>query len=300
MSSAPGLGSEAARVIADFCAEQFESCRAGRFGFDLDGLISILRSVVERWNAAASGGEVQQFLSALHLEELVLTRGCAAGSDPAWDEFLTRYRAPLYSAAYKIAPEESVARELADSLYAELYGISDSGSVRASKLLYYSGRGSLEGWLRTVLAQEYVNRHRKTRRDTSLEQQLEQGKQFSAPPQTPTPPIDDRIDQATAAEIAVLDAEERFVLASYFLDGRKLAEIARVLGVHESTISRKLDRTTATLRKRIRKRLIDGGMSSREADEAMQEVDVRDLQVPLEKNLRQETKGSTFYKGSEP
>ena len=299
MSSAPGLGSEAARVIADFCAEQFEPCRAGRYGFDLDGLVSIVSAVVERWNANVGGAEVRQFLSALHLEELVLTRACAAGSDAAWDEFLSRYRSPLYGAAYKIAPEEATARELADSLYAELYGISDSGTVRASKLLYYSGRGSLEGWLRTVLAQEFVNRHRKTRRETSLDQEVEQGKQFSAPPQTPDPPADVRIDQATAAEIATLDAEERFILASYFLDGRKLAEIGRLLGVHESTISRKLERSTAALRKRIRKRLIDGGMSAREADEAIQDVDVRDLQVPLEKSLRQESNGTTFYKGSD-
>lgn len=300
MSSAPGLGSDAARVIAEFCAEQFEACGAQRFGFDRDGLIALLTPVVERWNGNAGAAEVQQFLAALHLQELVLTRGCAAGSDAAWDEFLTRYRSPLYSTAYKIAPDEATARELADSLYAELYGISDSGTVRASKLLYYSGRGSLEGWLRTVLAQEYINRHRKTRRETSLDEEVEQGKQFSAPPQTPDPPADDRVNRATAAEIGTLDADERFILASYFLDGRKLAEIGRVLGVHESTISRKLERITASLRKQIRKRLIDQGMSVREADEAMQDVDVRDLQVPLEKSLRQESKDTTFYKGSEP
>ena len=114
MSSAPGLGSDAARVIAEFCAEQFEACRAGHFGFDRDGLIALLNTVVERWNANAGEADVQQFLSALHLQELVLTRGCAAGSDAAWDEFLSRYRSPLYSAAYKIASDESTARELAE------------------------------------------------------------------------------------------------------------------------------------------------------------------------------------------
>lgn len=300
MSSAPGIGSEAARVVAEFCAEHLETSGAGRFGLGLDDLIALLTTVVGRWNAAAEAGEVRQFLAVLHLEELVLTRACAAGNDTAWEQFLTRYRAALYSTAYKIAPDEASARELADSLYAELYGVSDSGKVRASKLLYYSGRGSLEGWLRTVLAQEYVNRHRRTRRETSLDEAVEQGQQFSSPSKPGDPPADDRIDQATAAEIAALDAEERFLLASYYLDGRKLAEIARVLGVHESTISRKLERTTTALRKRIRKRLIDGGMSASQAEECMQDTDVRDLELPLEKTLRQDSKGPTFYKGSEP
>ena len=46
-------------------------------------------------------------------------------------------------------------------------------------------------------------------------------------------------------------AEDRFILASYYLDGRTLAEIARTLAVHESTISRKLDKLAKSLRKQI-------------------------------------------------
>ena len=41
------------------------------------------------------------------------------------------------------------------------------------------------------------------------------------------------------------------VLAAYYLDGRTLAEIARMLGVHESTISRKVDKLAKSLRKKI-------------------------------------------------
>ena len=100
---------------------------------------------------------------------LVLARACAAGNDRAWEIFLNRYRATLYESAYKIAKEESAARGLADSLYADLYGVNEKGRQRASKLLYYQGRGSLQGWLRTVVAQEYVNRYRSTKREISLD-----------------------------------------------------------------------------------------------------------------------------------
>ncbi|WP_049762022.1 RNA polymerase sigma factor [Candidatus Korobacter versatilis] len=300
MSSAPGAGPEIAQAITAFCAQQFGACGAAKFEISREELSGIVSAVVGKWNASASSAEVQAFLGALRVEELVLTRACAAGNNTAWELFLNRYRAVLYGAAYKIAGDDATARELADSLYAELYGVSEKGAERSSKLLYYSGRGSLEGWLRTIVAQEYVNRYRRTRRETSLEEQVEEGKQFEATPSAPDPPPDNRMDHAISAEIAALHAEDRLLLATYFLDGRKLAEIARVQRVHESTISRKLERVTGLLRKRIRKRLIDGGMSPRQADEAMGELDVRDVQVPIEKSLRQEPGGGTFYKGSEP
>jgi RNA polymerase sigma-70 factor (ECF subfamily) len=78
------------------------------------------------------------------------------------------------------------------------------------------------------------------------------------------------------------------ILSSYYLDGRTLAEIARMLGVHESTISRKLDKLAKSLRKQIVTALTKGGMSRRQAEEAL-EVDVRDLQVDIRRSLAQET-----------
>jgi RNA polymerase sigma-70 factor len=299
MSSAAGTGSERAGAIARFCAEHFEGSHATDFGLDLEGFTAIVAAVVE--HCQPTDAELEQLLSSLRLEELVLTRACADGNNTAWERFLNRYRPTLYSAAYKVASDEASARELADSLYASLYGVSEGGKEGSSKLMYYSGRGSLEGWLRTVVAQEYVNRYRRGRRETSLDEAVEQGRQFEAPAAPNVPAADQRLDTALASEIAALEPEERFLLASYFLDGRTLAEIGRLMRVHESTISRKLERATATLRKRVRKRLIDSGMSSRQTDELMQEVDVRDIQLPLAKSLRQETQSPTFYKeGREP
>ncbi len=130
---------------------------------------------------------------------------------------------------------------------------------------------------------------------------IEDGKQFPAAEPAETVPHDPRIAAATASELNALDAEDRFLLAAYYLDRRTLAEIAKLLRVHESTISRKLDRAATGLRKRIRKRLIAAGMSARRADEAMQDVDVRDLSVNVRETLRQGTREASFYqeKGGE-
>ena len=209
---------------------------------------------------------------------------------------MARYREPLFTAAYKIAGEESRGRDLADSVYAELYGISAEGRERKSKLLYYHGRGSLEGWLRTVLAQEYVDRFRKTKRETSLDEQVEGGRQFAAPPTNGAAPPTFQVDLATSEALAGLPAEDRFVLASYFIDGRSLAEIASLLRVHESTISRRIQRLVNGLRGEIEKKLVAGGMSARQVHEALETVDVRDMAVNIPAALQQETPKTSFYK----
>ncbi len=234
MASSPEpvpINSAAVRL---FAAEHFAESGAARFGIDVAGLAEMLTEVLRQRGAlpliptqGMSGApSAEEALRTLHLEELVLTRACMAGHNGAWELFLTRYRVLLFDAAHAIAHDESTARVLADSLYAELYGLSVRGEVRASKLRYYLGRGSLGGWLRTVVAQEYVNQYRRTRRETSLDAELEQGRQFAAET-AETPASDTRVDHATAAELASLGSEERFLLASYFLDRRTLAEIAK-------------------------------------------------------------------------
>jgi len=80
------------------------------------------------------------------------------------------------------------------------------------------------------------------------------------------------------------------------LDQRTLADIGRQLRVHESTVSRKLERLAHELRKRVRKRLVLTGLNARRCDELMHELDVRDLDVNVAKTLRQEAPRSTFYK----
>jgi RNA polymerase sigma-70 factor (ECF subfamily) len=295
MASAPisQPASQTAAAVQEFAAGHYAESGAARFGIDVAGLASLLAEALNQRGTAEP--ETKAALESLRLEELVLARACMAGHEGAWELFLTRYRGAMYEVAYKVARDEAAGRALADSLYAELYGLTGHGEVRASKLRYYLGRGSLAGWLRTVLAQEYINQYRRTRRETSLEAAVEDGAQFAAsePDQSCADP---RVDAATTAELESLEAEQRFLLASYYLDRRTLAEIARLLRVHESTVSRKLERATAGLRKGIRKRLMQSGMTARQADEAMQDVDVRDLQVKVSESLRQDRGGLPFYK----
>lgn len=263
-------------------------------GLKREDFAAILCEVAVKYlPAGASEGEVKSFLVTLRLEELALARACAAGSNSAWEVFLTRYREKLYQSALRIAREDSSARDLADSLYAELYGTNLRGGERVSKLASFTGRGSLEGWLRTVLSQEFVNRYRRTKRLVSLDEENEEGERFAAPEPEPATTSDSRLESATDEALAALPSDDRLVLAAYYLDGRTLAEVARMLGVHESTISRKVDKLAKALRKKILAGMMQRGLSRRQAEEAL-DVDVRDVQVNIRRSLAQESPAGAF------
>ncbi|MGC2185829.1 MAG: sigma-70 family RNA polymerase sigma factor [Terriglobales bacterium] len=283
---------EASAGLESMVTELYE--KSGKSGLSREQFGAVLNEVAARYLPAdASSRQTAELYASLRVEELALARACAAGQERAWEVFMARYREKLYDIAAYIAKESSAARELADTLYADLYGTTTRDGQRISKLASYTGRGSLEGWLRTVMAQEFVNRFRRQRRLVSLDEESEDGRQFAATDSGPTPVVDPRVEAATDEVLSRLAPEDRFILASYYLDGRTLAEIARALAVHESTISRKLDKLARAVRKQIVVALERKGMSRRQAAEAL-EVDVRDLQVNIRERLAQESAAQTF------
>jgi len=271
----------------------FQRSGAAAYGITAEQFTNILEEIQRKYQPNASTDEAAEFFAGLRLEELALARACAAGDERAWQDFIHRYRQKLHSIALSITRDGAHAADLADSLFADLYGLNARDGVRNSKLVFYTGRGSLEGWLRTVMAQEFINRYRKQKRDVSLEEQAEEGTQFAAPQSEPALVSDPRLEAVTDEALAELSSEDRFVLASYYLDQRTLAEIARTLGLHESSISRRLDRLSAGLRKRILAGLRERGMSHAQATEVL-ETDVRDVQVDLRKRLTQDSGGKSF------
>jgi RNA polymerase sigma-70 factor (ECF subfamily) len=294
MSELQAQSGELPAELMPLAAELYRKSGGQEIGLSAAEFSALLCAISAKYlPAAATAGDQKALLSSLRIEDLALAHACAAGHEGAWEVFLTRFREKLYDVAAYITREASSARELADSLYADLYGVNLRDGKRVSKLTFYTGRGSLEGWLRTVLAQEYVNRYRKQRKLVSLDEESEEGVQFAAPEPPPATADDNRVAAITDQALAELPAEERFILAAYYLDDQTLAQIARTLGVHESTISRKLDRLAKSLQKSILAGLVKAGMSRRQAQEAM-EVDVRDLTVNIRRSLTQESPAATF------
>jgi RNA polymerase sigma-70 factor, ECF subfamily len=223
----------------------------------------------------------ETFWRGLHLEELALARGCALGRESAWRRFLAQYREQLTRAAVEMTRSAALGEELAGALYSELFGLTEREGRRWSPLLRYSGRGSLMGWLRAILAQRRVNQYRKTGRETELGE-MEPAAAVSEPPEL------ERVEDLRLAIKMTLNeasAEERFLLSAYYLDQHTLHEISGVLRVHEATISRKLKRATDRLRKHLLRTLKARGLSRRAAEEALG-IDPRDVDINLRKLLQ--------------
>ncbi len=291
MSSGPRPIETAALLVRDL----FEKSSGYRYGLSELDFRCILEQVAAKYLPGAPQPQREQFWRELKVEELALARACAAGHECAWQAFLARYREKLYDIARGITKEDSQARDLADSIYGDLYGTAERDGQRVSRLNFYMGRGSLEGWLRTVVAQEFVNRYRKRKRLVSLEEQTEDGVQFSAAVPDPPHAPDSRLGAAVDDALGRLAAEDRLILAAYYLDDRTLTEIGKLVGVHESTVSRRLEKLLKALRKQVMAGLVAKGMNRAQAEEAL-EADVRYLHVDVGGKL-QENRPAAFQQG---
>jgi len=222
------------------------------------------RSTAHRFKDAPSGDKtIETYLRTLHVSDLALARACSAGNSAAWEFFLTRFRPELYRAARAIAGDDANARELADSLYADLYGLSESQGRRKSLFDYFHGQSKLSTWLRAVLAQRHVDEIRRARRTQSLEddagaERREASTLATATHASANAPIDPErakylaiLQAALTAALGSLDSRDRLRLAYYYVDDHTLAEIGRLLGEHEATVSRKLERTRKAVRRRV-------------------------------------------------
>jgi RNA polymerase sigma factor (sigma-70 family) len=195
----------------------------------------------------------------LRLEDLALATACAEGHADAWDHFVLEYRPHLYRVADALDPSGG-ARELADSLYGELYGVDERGEACQSLLRYFHGRSSLRTWLRAVLSQRYVDRIRAESRRTELPEELpdEAG---SAPADLECVEYVELLGMALAAAVDRLEPRDRMRLACYYLQRLTLAETGRLLHEHEGTVSRQLARTRKMVRARAEVHLKDKGLT---------------------------------------
>jgi RNA polymerase sigma-70 factor (ECF subfamily) len=240
--------------------------------------------------------DLERYLAGLHLEDLALACACAAGDADAWEYFVREHRPLLYRAADAIDPTGG-ARDLADSLYADLFGIRHAGAEARTLFRYFHGRSSLITWLRSVLAQRHVDRLRADRRTEALPE--DDSPAALAAPALATDPDSARYSElvraALAHVIAGLAARDRLRLACYYGQQLTLAQTGRLLGEHEATASRGLAKTRRDIRSGVEAELRDKrGLTDAEVARCFEcitedpgSLDLRDMfDAPPEPSLR--------------
>lgn len=246
---------------------------------DEDALVPRVRAALEKYLLAAEpdapAPAVNEFIDALHADDLCLIVACERGDQGAWSDLVERFGATVRSASRQAASNEDAAEDLAQSIWAELHGlrVREDGKP-AGKIAYYSGRGSLGGWLRAVVGQLAIDQHRKSARLVQTEEDADFDRlardahggdeAFSTPSSAPDPEhalAENRaardVEAALAQALGELGPEDRLLVKLYYFDGLRLREAGAVLGVHEATASRRLTRVHAEVRRSVEAILVE-------------------------------------------
>jgi RNA polymerase sigma-70 factor (ECF subfamily) len=203
-------------------------------------------------------------------DDLELARLCAEGDERAWERFVREYRPILYRAADALDRTQG-AREIADSLYADLYGIRAAAGERESLLRYYQGRSSLATWLRAVLVQRYVDRVRVQRKMEALPDEESPGRSEEPDPERTRYVA--LVREALGRAVSALRARDRLRLGCYYVQELTLAETGRVMNESEATASRALARSRKAIRHEIERQLrVEARLSDRQIAECFASV----------------------------
>jgi len=312
--------------------EMFARCarNAPNFGEIEECFKNSLKKTVQKYLSTASfetptTKEITDFLQQIQADDLFLAMACANGNERAWWEFDQQHRAYLERVARHLARTEIDAQEVVDTVYVELYGTRVVDGERVSKFATYSGRGSLRGWLRTVIWHSLVDLHRASHDEVSLDEMTENvGESYTHASFANTnlggedemieQIAKDRYRKATLTAIenafASLDNHEKLLLLYYHVEDLKLREIARMVEnsasplrdwfqrksanresnpdsrIHESTIMRWLEKSYAKVLKLFRTELRSIHNLSEEEVEICLELATQDLASPnLYRNL---------------
>lgn len=303
--------------------EIFASCSANAPNFGVTREVfgtSITNSLVRFLNAPvktpATDDEVIEFLGQLQSDDLFLAIACSNGNERAWWEFDQQHRRYLERVARQLAKTDVDAQEVVDCVYVELYGTRVVDGARLSKFATYSGRGSLRGWLRTVIWHSLVDLHRASHDEVSLDEMTETVGEGAAhttfavtPHRGEATMVDeiarDRYRRVTIdsleAAFSSLDEHEKLLLLYYHVEQLKLREIARLVEneasplrgwfqrklqsreknpsgrIHESTVMRWLDKSYSKVLKHFRSELETMHCLSTEEIEICLELATQDL-----------------------
>ncbi len=265
-------------------------------------LLSVAEKYVLKHDPAAAATTINTFLDGLHADELCLVMACERGDQAAWTDLFEGFSATVRSAARAASSNEAMADDLAQSIWAELHGLkAREDGTAAGKLAYYSGAGSLGGWLRAVVGQLAIDQHRKQAKvvQTEEDSDLDRLVLSEAEPdgahafQSAASPEDLLAGNLAAADVekalgqamSELADEDRLLMKLYYFEGLRLREAGAVLGVHEATASRRLTRIHGEVRQRVEGILMkEHGWTKSEANRSLAEV-AEHLQTELEPML---------------
>jgi RNA polymerase sigma-70 factor len=229
--------------------EQGYRCH-GDLGMDCEAFAGRLLGIARKYlGPEAPWIAITNFVGKLHTDDLYLTSGCARNSEAAWHRFHSMYRKCVQSLFHYVWAQADAAHELADLTMIDMFLPDRSGD---SRIASYDGRSTLTTWLRVIVSNRAINeRQRMWNRmqrvepsadiaDTDALRTVESGLQ--------TKRYEGVFRDSLWSVCLELTAQERLILLWRYEEGLQLGQIARLLGVHQSTVTRQLERLMKRMR----------------------------------------------------
>jgi RNA polymerase sigma-70 factor (ECF subfamily) len=215
-------------------------------------------------------GDVALLLEHLRPRDLLIALGAIQGNPAARVRLETMLRGVVARATQGINLIDTTHDDLVhDVLTKLLFGnVSETSPASEPRLLFYSGRGSLEAWLGVTLTREAMNALRKPTVPTSPMSEFDidgmvrdkEDPAFHALRARAAPAVQAAIHQA----ISSCDEADRALLAMHLVDGLTIDAIAASFGLNKSSVSRRI----ARIRTQIFQTARDSIMSTLSLDDA--------------------------------
>lgn len=199
------------------------------------------------------------FVKSLHGRDLYLATACAqcspggtTGPDEyagaAWKILENTYKGFVCDLVRFSYRPGFASQDLADNIVTDLFLPDRSG---ASRIASYDGRSSLSTWLRVIVCNRAINAQRCSANTKNTEMQ----------PDIPDGPALENIEMtvrarrygsaledALASACRALTPRERLILLWRYEDGLQLGQMAKLLGIHQSNVTRQLEKMQGKLR----------------------------------------------------
>ena len=239
--------------------------RFGELGLELPVYSTRINAILKKHLGASSGiPQAISFVKLLHGRDLYLATACAQYSPghngngsangsaehagAAWKILETTYKGFVCDLVRFFYRPGFVSQDLADNIIADLFLPDRSG---VSRIASYDGRSSLSTWLRVIVCNRSINAQRCSANAKSTDIQ----------PELPDEPALQSIEMTLRARryrnaledslgcaCRKLTPRERLILLWRYEDGLQLGQIAKLLGIHQSNVTRQLERMQSKLR----------------------------------------------------
>jgi RNA polymerase sigma-70 factor, ECF subfamily len=234
-----------------------------------------LLSIFEKSLGENATDNAVRAINSSHGNDLYLAFACAQHSQVAWDCFTRIYRKYIHNLTALICPVKSMVDELAETILTDLFLPDRSGR---SRIASYDGRTSIATWLRAIIYHRVINeRERKVNGMTQFNEDIfekaDEKALLNIEMALRSSCYQALIKYSLEQACSELTDRERLMLLLRYDNGLQLGQIGCLFGLHQSTITRQLERVQAKIRQIIVSTLTQKfGFSQAAIDECLAEI----------------------------